>query len=329
MSVVVPTIPPVGTTFEGAAATGSPVPGSLSAIQRRTARDLIEPPARVPFRPALAGELRTSLEDGLAPFLPWRGPPLSLTKERLNLLARCEGLFEADLRGERPPFVHTRASAVGTLAHKSVEIDVRSSEEASPEEVATVAVERLRRDRRFGPYWDALEDAARSDLLGRAADTVERFRASFPPVRDYRRRLAPVSELWLETTLGHGAVVLRGKADLLVGFPRAGRATRVVIDLKTGRPSPDHAEDMRLYALLFTLRAGAPPARVATFFLSSGQWQPEEVDEAVLSRAVDRTLDAIEVAARLGAGSSPDLRPGRHCVRCPRIERCPAVAVTG
>src|SRR5207248_1243308 len=154
-------------------------------------------------------------------------------------------------------------------------------------------------------------------------------RASFPPVRRLRRGLEPVTELWLETSLGRGAVMLRGKVDLLLGAPRIGVATRVVIDLKAGRPSLDHAEDMRHYALLFTLRAGSPPARVATFFLSSGEWQPEEVDERVLRHAVDRTLDAVAVAAGLVAGSSPELRPGRHCVRCPRVGTCPAVLVTG
>src|SRR5438309_1085034 len=86
----------------------------LSAVQRRTVVDLIEPSAGQRFRRGIARELRASLEDGVAPFLPWRGPPLSLSKERLNLLGRCEGLFEADLRGERPPFVHNQASARGT-----------------------------------------------------------------------------------------------------------------------------------------------------------------------------------------------------------------------
>src|SRR5205823_2380269 len=181
------------------------------------------------------------------------------------------------------------------------------------------------RDRQFRPYWDELTEQRRTDLLHRARGSVCRFRSSFPSVRAFRRGLAPRTELWLETPLGGGAVVLRGKVDLLLGVPRAGRATRVLIDLKDGRPSLDHAEDMRLYALLYTLRTGAPPFRVATFFLSSGEWQPEDVSEDVVWHAAARVSDAARTAARLRSGLLPALRPGRHCTRCPRAATCPAV----
>jgi PD-(D/E)XK nuclease superfamily len=323
VSVVVPTIARMEAV---ASERGGP---ALSETQRRTAIDLIETGPGRTFPPRLARDLRHALEEGVAPFLPWERPALSLSKERLNLLGRCDGLFQADLLGERPPFVFTPASAAGTLAHASVELDVHSPDELPAADVARLAADRLQRDRRFRPYWEGLQEAHRAELLARARDSTERFRASFPPVRDHRRRLAPVTELWLETPLGRGAVVLRGKVDLLVGASRRGAATRVLIDLKNGRPSPDHAEDMRWYALLFTLRTGAPPYRVATFFLASGQWQPEEVDEAVLGHAVDRAVRAIGAAARLRAGGSPDLRPGRHCLRCPRVAVCPAVVGTG
>ena len=53
---------------------------------------------------------------------------------------------------------------------------------------------------------------------------------------------------------------------------------------------PEHVEDMRLYALLFTLRFGVPPLRVASFFLRSGECQPEDVSEEMLVRAADRVI---------------------------------------
>jgi PD-(D/E)XK nuclease superfamily len=243
----------------------------LSPVQRRTVSDLLDADGGRAFPSGLARELRQELEAGVAPFLPWRGVPLSLSKERLNVLARCEGLFDADLRGERPPFEHNPASAAGTLAHKSIELDVRSTQERGSGEIVQVAAHRLERDRRFRPYWEGLPEPRRVALLERSEGSVARFRSSFPPVRGFRRKSAPVTELWLETSAGGGAVMLRGKVDLLVGASRTGLATPVLIDLKDGRPSLDHAEDMRLYALLYTLRTGVPPFRVATFLLASGR----------------------------------------------------------
>ena len=114
--------------------------------------------------------------------------------------------------------------------------------------------------------------------------------------------------------------------DLVLNRPDPIRSTRVLIDLKTGRAWPDHPEDMRLYALLYTLRYGVAPFRVATLFLSSGVPQVELVTEEVLERAADRVAAAVRVAATLAAGGSPELRPGPHCGRCPRQEGCPALA---
>ena len=318
MSQAAPTIPAVKASQSARA---SP----LSALQLRTVSDLLDPGEGRTFPAGLAHDLRRELEAAVDPFLPWQGEAVSLSKERLNELGRCEGLFDADISGERPPFVHGTASAAGTLAHKSIEVDIRSREERDAAAIVRIASERLQRDRRFRPYWDELPEERRTVLLERAVGSVCRFRSSFPSVRAFRRGLAPRTELWLETPLGGGAVMLRGKVDLLLGASRAGRSTRVLIDLKDGRPALDHAEDMRLYALLYTLRTGAPPFRVATFFLPSGEWQPEDVTEDVVWHATARVSNAVRAAARLRSGGQPALHPGHHCVRCPRAGTCPAV----
>jgi len=305
----------------------------LSAIQRRTVSSLLDTGSGRPVSSGLAGLLRDRIEEGIRPFLPaLRGSarlppgPLRLAKERLNELARCEGLFHADLLGERAPFVHSDASAAGTLAHKSIELDVATADPAEPPALAELAAARLERDRQFGPYWQSLDPGSQADLRARAARSVEQFRTSFPPIRALRRRLAPVSEQWLEARFGGGALRVVGKVDLLLNAARGGRSTRVLIDLKRGRPWAEHAEDMRLYALLHTFRCGIPPYRVATFFLSSGEWQPEDVTEETLHHAAQRVIEGVAAAARLGEGT-PQLRPGRHCVRCPRSDTCPASAV--
>jgi hypothetical protein len=105
-----------------------------------------------------------------------------------------------------------------------------------------------------------------------------------------------------------------------------GPATRLAIDLKTGRAWPEHAEDMRFYALLLGLRFGIPPYRVATLYLDSGEWQAEDVDERVLERAANRVIEAIRGAAASEAGRRAALTPGPYCTWCPRSLTCPSSA---
>src|SRR5207244_5668338 len=135
-----------------------------------------------------------------------------------------------------------------------------------------LAVDRPGRDRAFGPWWRARTAEERADVRVEAARALDMFRNSFPSLPGFRRRLAPTAELWLDSRFAGGRLQLCGRVDLMVG--RAGRRGlrtggspgRVLIDLKTGAAWPEHAEDMRFYALLFTLRCGVPPARVATLF---------------------------------------------------------------
>jgi hypothetical protein len=106
----------------------------------------------------------------------------------------------------------------------------------------------------------------------------------------------------------------------------ANRATRLAIDLKTGKAWPEHAEDMRFYALLLALRFGVPPYRVATLYLDSGEWQSEDVDRRVLERAADRVIEAVRAWAASRAGRPLPLRPGPYCAWCPRSTTCPQSA---
>src|SRR3954454_9519958 len=56
------------------------------------------------------------------------GDPLWLGKERLNDLDRCEGTFWPKLAGEAPPFAHSRATAVGVVQHRAIEVVVGARE---------------------------------------------------------------------------------------------------------------------------------------------------------------------------------------------------------
>lgn len=296
----------------------------LTSVQRRTIDQLLDVGEGRAFAPDLEQELREAIERGILPALDPGMEPLVVSKERLNELDRCEGSFHATLAGEAPPFEHSAASAAGTLAHRAIEVDVAVGHEVEPRRVVELASERLGRDRRFAPYWERLDQLERAELAMQALRSLEQFRASFPPVHAFRRALAPLSELWFESRFANGRVKVRGKVDLVLNPARTGRATRVLIDLKGGRARSEHPEDMRLYALLHTLRTGVPPVRVATFFLSSGEWMLEDVTEPTLAHAAGRVVAAAGSASRRARGDPPNLVPGPHCARCPIRDRCPA-----
>ncbi|MGZ8620728.1 MAG: PD-(D/E)XK nuclease family protein, partial [Actinomycetota bacterium] len=166
------------------------------------------------------------------------------------------------------------------------------------------------------------------EVLMEVQRRVELFRGTFPPLKELRRELAPISELRVRSELAGGDLTLTGQIDLVLGAPDRTdpmRATRLAIDLKTGSAYPEFAEDMRFYALLLTLRFGVPPYRGASLFLESGEWQAEDVSEVSLGRAADRVIAAARSAAALRAGREPSLTPGNHCGWCPRAPVCPAV----
>jgi len=295
----------------------------MTPIQRRTLDELVGPGRGRDFPAGLSDRLRARIEEAIGPLAP-RASAIRLTKERLNDHSRCEGLFRSGLLGERPPFETSFRSASGTLLHKAIEIEAGGREHVDPWPLAERAAMSLHDERRFGPFWEALGPTAQDELLMETVRGVEMFRASFPPLRPLRSDLVPVTELWLEARFRAGAVVVSGCVDLVLNRPEPSRSTRLLLDLKSGGAWPEHPEDMRLYALLYTLRFGVPPIRVATVFLSSGEWQAEEVSEDTLVRAADRVVRAARAAAELAKGREERLTAGPYCSWCPRRSACPA-----
>lgn len=295
---------------------------SLTPVQRRTLDELMGRSASRPVFPAdLAERLRDRIAEGIGALALDR--PLWMSKHRLNDAGRCEGLFAANLLGEGPPFEHRSSSAAGALAHKAIELDVgREREDPSPVLVDRAAARLAEGDGSFAAYWEELDSIERSEVSAEAIRLVEQFRASFPPLQ---RSWTPVTE-W-PVRVEFGDVVVSGRVDLVLGREDAEdpmRARRLALDLKSGRAWPEFPEDMRLYALILTLRQGVPPFRVASVFLDSGEWQSEDVDERTLFHAADRLVAGIRTAARLLEGAEPKLNPGPYCSWCPRREACPA-----
>jgi hypothetical protein len=298
----------------------------LTDPQRRTLDRLIG----TEERPVFAADLRQRLVDRIesAARELELGEPLWLGKEALNQLARCEGRFAARLEREDPPFEHSLNTAAGVLVHKAIEVDVGARDGMDPHAIATTAAERLtEREERFAEFWREQTGSEQDDLLMEVVRKVTLFQGSFPPLRELRREMSPITELPVKAQLLGGELTLSGKIDLVLGVPdrlEPNRATRLAVDLKTGGAWPEHAEDMRFYALLMTLRFGVPPYRVASLFLDSGEWQAEEVEEETLFHAADRVVSAARAARALLGGREPNLTPGSWCAWCPRAFVCPS-----
>jgi hypothetical protein len=299
----------------------------LTPSQRRTLDGLIGTAERPVFPGDLVPRIRDRIEETARAFE--LEEPLWLGKSNLTDLGRCPGLFDAVRAGERGPFAFSARFAAGRLAHKAVELEVAGREDRDTHGIVEVASERLREDDAFRGFWDGLEPMRRDETLMDAAKTLELFRSTLPPLRRMRRELAPSTEWHVRVELLGGALVLSGQLDLVLGSGSSAephRATRLAIDLKTGRAWPEHAEDMRFYALLLALRFGVPPYRVATLYLDSGEWQAEDVDDRVLTRAADRVVEAVRAASASQNGRPLPLRPGPFCTWCPRAASCPSSA---
>ena len=299
----------------------------LTPSQRRTLEGLIGTGERPVFPEETVARVRDRLEEAARAFeLP---EPLWLGKSHLNDLGRCPGLFDSVRAGERGPFAFTARFAAGRMAHKAVELEVAGREDRDPHSLVEQAAERLVDDDGFRAYWEGLESLRRDEALMDAAKTLELFRSTMPPLRRMRREIAPSTEWHVRAELLGGSLILSGQLDLVLGAAAPAeptRETRLAIDLKTGKAWPEHAEDMRFYALLLALRFGVPPYRVATLYLDSGEWQAEDVDARVLERAADRVIEAIRAASASQAGRPSPLRPGPYCTWCPRSATCPQSA---
>jgi hypothetical protein len=265
-------------------------------------------------------------------------------KGRVAEWSQCEGLFAADLHDELPDFEHDERSAVGAVLHRAIQADIElvgpSRGDASERFICAYAVGRLttgeRADEAFAAFWGSCAPDAQGRILAAAEEMLATFRRVFPPLGALRQSLKPSAEFRVKATIGTDVVRMSGVVDLALGAaepkPKASaqadgpkappRATRLLIDHKTGGAYREHVEDLRFYALLHTLQHGAPPYRVASYYAGSGEWQAEDITYEVLEHAADRAASAARRAIDLLEGEAPELRAGPWCGWCPRAPGC-------
>lgn len=134
-------------------------------------------------------------------------------------------------------------------------------------------------------------------------------------VRSDAQRIAsdwqPVPRRWLPRTgermtipLAGGRVLLAATADLALGAPACDLASVCLLDVQVGPPVPVHHRGRRLLALAETLRSGAAPFRVATYYSATGELHVHDVTEDDLAAAVGDVGWAVP-RARLDTSPNP------------------------
>ena len=297
-----------------------PAAPTLTPAQERTLALLRRGDEEVEFSEAFVAELRDEAEDAMAHFFERLGDnTLFITKHTLSSVHGCEAHHLAAHDGSIC-FEWTPARARGQVAHKAIQLMLNWRGEPTPRDLVDDALARLADEERdFGRWIAALSPGDEADLRGQAVERVNKFIETFPPLD---RRSNPATEAAAQWPLD-APILLRSRADLVMGRP-SGRASRkLIIDLKTGRVSPSHREDLRFYALVETLVRDVPPRKLATFYLDAAQPMVEDVSEGLLQSALRRTLDGIHALIELTIeGRPPEKRVGFSCRWCPLVGEC-------
>jgi hypothetical protein len=285
-------------------------------------------------RPVVAheqvGDLRASLETGLAELGEdlqqvadaARGRRLMVTKSALDRLA-CDG-WQRDPR----PYEHQRANVRGTLTHRAIERDWDEGRRAAPRDVVervwhAEATRRPGDPASLSRWLNDLPAEEAGELRVEVADLLAGFREVWPPLP--ADRVVARVERPIQFPLAGGLVVLRGVPDLVLDSRRLDdRARSLVVDLKTGRPRSEHdRHELRFYALLVALHDGRLPFRWATYYVTEGRAEPEDLRVATLEATVRRVLDGVRQLLRVaGEDAGLRLRGGAWCAFCLREHDC-------
>jgi hypothetical protein len=297
----------------------------LNPTQQRVLDELLAVNVpRPPADPSAGARLRQLLEDRTvraAATVGARSPGLTVNKSALDALG-CDGRYLDWLEQD---FSWTPAMVRGTLAHTAIAIDLAGDRRHDPATVLAHAWDRfVGSGRPAGAFLAGLGGVEADALRAEAAALLVEFREAFPPLPpEWHPRLEPE----LRVRLHGGRVVLVGRPDLLVGRATRDRRRMLLIDLKSGRRRGRDRADMRLYALLVTVKYGIAPFRAATFYLAEGAWDHEDIDGDTLHAAARSVIDGVNRAVALttdAVAGQLRLVAGPACRWCGRAPTCPA-----
>jgi hypothetical protein len=238
--------------------------------------------------PELAGGLREWLEDSLAPLA---GEMVPVGRP-----------FHVDLRARG--LVQSQESPAGTAERSLRAWALKSLVRSAFRQWVTTA--------RFD---DPFDDALAAQSACGDPDATVQFVSRLAPNRrlelsaEVRRHAQRIARTWpalfpswhprtserITIPFCGRRILLSGIVDLAVG-PQAGRHSAVcIVDVESGpRLADSDRSDLHFYALLETLRAGAPPSRAARYYSRTGDLDVEPVDEHVLIKALLETIEVVK-----------------------------------
>jgi len=274
--------------------------------------------ARPAVDPGLAGGLRDWLEDGLADAAaaaPVDADPVRVTKETLTGVLLCEAHLVARRSAPRAVSVElARGSLVDALFRQWV--TTGRLDDPWSEALAAVSVGG---DGDIAAFVEALPVEGRHALADEIAEHATGIVARWPVPSP---AWLPRTQERLVVPVAGGRVVMSGVVDLAFGGPAGEQASVCVVEIKSGRRRVDHRADLHFYALLETLRSGAPPFRIATYYTRTGELDVEPVTDDVLVTAVERVLAGTVRLCRLAGGAEPARTPNGLCAWCSDLPQC-------
>jgi hypothetical protein len=290
---------------------------SLTPLQDRTLKALRRSEMPVLIDPVEIAELIDEFTRGFEAIVATvpEGEKFFVNKHLLTRILGCEVAAVAP-----EEFEWAVPIALGQISHRAIQLGINWPGEPAPLTLVDEAIARVsEEDSSLGDWVAGLPAADRADLRGLATERVTKFIEAFPPL-DPRSHPMTESKIYWPTA---GPITLSGKVDLVVGKPSGLESRKLIVDLKTGRPRPNHRDDLRFYALLETLRAQVPPRKTASFYLDAGDTDAEEVTIGILRSASRRTLDGIATLVDITLKKrAPRTKVSLACRWCPLLETC-------
>ena len=301
-------------------------PNALLGLNEAQERVVNELGATSQHRPVFPDGLAAGLRDRLSTGLQHLadnledGESLYVSKFLLSQVLGCEARH---LHEHQREFAWSVPVARGTVAHKAIELSVHWRTVPIANELVDQAIATLTNDGSpIADYLLHLPEAEHAQLRSEAANSTQAFLDGFPPLR-LKPQWRPAVEVRGRYEFLNSKIVLSGKVDLSLGGPTGDRSGRVFIDLKTGRRSRTHVDDLRYYALIETVRYGTPPRALASYYLDESRLSVETVSQDVLWSAADRVIAGIERhQTLLGGEDVPVFRPSIACRWCPIQSTC-------
>lgn len=275
------------------------------------------------FTPTVELEAVELIRRGLQERLQWAidaldqaGQTLWINKNKITTVLACETRWR-----DGNDFAWTVPNAVGTVAHRAAELMLVGRHPGPPSDAVDGALQLLQDDNSsFSDFLDAASvseyAAVRAGALGHVTSLVD----GFPPLPT---RVRPRTEQSFNVVFGARTIEMSARPDLAMGRPTGPDARSLLIDFKTGRPHQSHADDLRFYALVFALRWGAAPWRVASYYAPDGTWSAEDVEVDTLEAAARRVGDAVLKMTEMNVSNRPaSLNPGPMCRWCSLNATC-------